>query len=416
MRAYYSSMRRVGPLLIVLAALSGVRLMADDWPQILGPTRDGVYKGVPLAASWPATGPKVIWRKQVGEGFAGPAIAGGRLIIHHRIAREEIVDSIDPKTGNAQWRYSYPTNYRDDFGFDEGPRAVPVAVNGRVYTFGAEGELSALDLATGRKIWNVNVMRQFEVRKGFFGQAGSPLVDDGRVIVNVGGRDKNAGIVAFNAETGAVLWTATNHESSYSSPTMATFDGKKTAVFLTREGLVGIDPTNGSVRFQQRWRARIAESVNAATPLVIGDLIFVSATYNTGATVVRVRDNTLAPLWASDDVLSNHYATSVYRDGVLYGFHGRQEFGQTFRAVDFKTGKLFWEANDFGAGTVTLVGERLLIVHERGDVTLAAASPQGYRQLAHAHVLPGVVRPYPALADGVMYLRNENTLLAVDLR
>lgn len=416
MRAYYSRMRRSGLLLIALALLSGAPLLADDWPQMLGPTRDGVYKGVPLAATWPAAGPKVLWRKQVGQGFAGPAVAGGRLILHHRIGREEIVDSIDPKTGAAQWRYSYPTTYRDDFGFDEGPRAIPVIANGRVYTFGAEGELSALDLATGKKIWNTNVMKQFGVEKGYFGQAGSPLVEDGRVILNAGGRSRNAGIVAFNADTGAVLWTATNHDASYSSGTFATFDGKRYAVFLTREGLVVIDPATGATRHVMRWRARMAASVNAATPLVIGDLIFLSASYNTGATVVRVAGTTLTPLWSSDDVLSNHYATSVHRDGVLYGFHGRQEFGQTFRAVDLKTGKVFWEEDGFGAGSVTLASDRLLIVHEGGTVTLAAASSQGYKPLARARLLSGVVRPYPALADGILYVRNETTLVAVDLR
>ena len=148
---------------------------------------------------------------------------------------------------------AYPTTYRDDFGFDEGPRAVPVVVNGRVYTFGAEGMLSAIDLATGKQVWNVDTKRRFNVAKGYFGQAGSPLVEDGRVIANVGGTDggKSAGIVAFNADTGAVLWTVTNHEASYSSPVTGTFGGKKVALFLTRQALVGLDPSNGAQLFQR---------------------------------------------------------------------------------------------------------------------------------------------------------------------
>ena len=154
---------------------------------------------------------RVLWRKSVGEGFAGPAIAGGHLVLHHRIGREEIVDAIDPKTGAAQWRYSYSTGYRDDFGFDEGPRAVPVIANGRVYTFGAEGELSALDLATGKRLWNTNVMRQFDVRKGFFGAAGSPLVEDGRVIANLGGKLQSdawhrRGLVGIASRELSVAW------------------------------------------------------------------------------------------------------------------------------------------------------------------------------------------------------------------
>jgi outer membrane protein assembly factor BamB len=132
----------------VLIAAAG--LAADDWPQFLGPSRNGIYTGPPLADSWPATGPRVVWRKQVGAGFAGPAVSGTRLILFHRVAGEEVVESLDTRYGTSQWRYAYPTTYRDDFGFDEGPRAVPVIVNGRVYTFGAEGMLSAVELATGK--------------------------------------------------------------------------------------------------------------------------------------------------------------------------------------------------------------------------------------------------------------------------
>src|SRR5262249_49399179 len=149
---------------------------------------------------------------------------------------------------------------------------------------------------------------------------------------------KGAGIVAFNAETGAVLWTATNDQASYSSPVGATLGGKRVTVFLTRNGLVGLDPATGEVRFQRLWRSRTSSSVNAATPLVIGDVIFVSATYETGAAAVRVQGSELKELWSSDDSLSNHYATSVHLNGVLYGFHGRQEFNPSFRAVDLTTG------------------------------------------------------------------------------
>src|ERR1700726_1930992 len=231
-------------LLTAAVLVAGVGLAADDWPQFLGPTRNGVYSGPPLASSWPAAGPKTVWRKQVGQGFAGPVVAGDRLILFHRVGNEEIVEALNARTGAPQWRSAYPTAYRDDFGFDEGPRAVPVVVNGRVHTFGAEGQLQALDLATGRRLWNVDTFRRFGVRKGFFGAAGSPLVEDGRVIANIGGRDdgKGAGIVAFNAETGSVLWTATKHEASYSSPVGATFGGRRHAVFLTRRGLLAVAP------------------------------------------------------------------------------------------------------------------------------------------------------------------------------
>ena len=219
---------------------------------------------------------------------------------------------------------------------------------------------------------------------------------------------------------GKVLWTATTDEASYSSGVMANIGGRRTAVFLTRSNLVGLDPATGKVQFQKRWRALQAASVNAATPLVIndpaGDLIFVSAEYGPGAGVFKVEGANLTPLWTNDETLTNHYATSIYRDGILYGFHGRQEYGQTLRAVDFKTGKVRWSQERFLAGSMILAGDRLLIMRETGELVLAPASPDAFRPLARAMVLPAVVRAFPALADGRLYVRNEKTLVCLDLR
>jgi outer membrane protein assembly factor BamB len=408
--------------LVVWACAAATGLVGADWPQHLGPTRNGEYTGMPLATRWPADGPRKVWQKPVGAGFAGPVVAGTRLILFHRIGREEIVDALDSRSGERLWRYAYPTTYRDDFGFDEGPRAAPVVAGGRVYTFGAEGQLTALDVSTGRRVWNVDTAARFSVRKGFFGAAGSPLVSEGRVLANIGGTDsgKGAGIVAFDTSTGAVLWTATDHQAGYSSAVSASFAGQATAVFFTRNGLVGLDPAAGTVRFQKPWRSRSSASVNAATPLVIGDTIFVSATYGTGAAALRVQGSQLAELWSGDEILSNHYATSVHANGYLYGFHGRQEFNPSFRAVDLKTGAVKWNVDAFHAGSVTLAGDRLLILKETGELIMAAATPQAYRPTAQAQILPRTVRSFPALADGFLYARNNDTrqdvLVCLDLK
>jgi outer membrane protein assembly factor BamB len=402
--------------MVVLAlAASAVPLGAIDWPQFLGPERNGVYRGPAIADTWPAGGPKLLWRKQVGAGFAGPVVAAGRLILFHRQGNQEIVESLDALTGAPGWRFAYPTAYRDDFGFDEGPRAAPVVSGGIVYTFGAEGQLHALDAAKGTRLWSEDTMKRFSVPKGFFGASGSPLVEGGRVIANVGGA--KAGVVAFDSRTGNVAWTATEDDASYSSGVAATIAGRRSAVFLTRDSLLGLDPATGAVQFQRPWRARAAASVNAATPLVIGDLIFVSAEYGPGAGVLRVSGSTLTPLWASDEALSNHYATSVHHDGYLYGFHGRQEFGPSLRAVELKTGAVKWSQDQFRAGSILLVNDRLLVLRESGELVIAPATPQGFKPTGRAPVLQGsVARPYPALTDGILYARNENTLVAVDLR
>ncbi len=408
-------MRRLLVLGLVLTAVSlGVRIGAQDWPQFLGPSRDGVYRGPALAEAWGPQGPPVVWRMPIGEGFSGPVVAEGHLILFHRVGNEEVVQAIDPRTGTAQWRYAYGSSYRDDFGFDEGPRAVPVVVDGVVYTFGAEGQLHAIDLEKGTRIWSVDTMQRFGVRKGFFGAAGSPLVEDGRVLANVGGA--KAGIVAFEAKTGEVLWTSTGDGASYSSAAGAAIEGRRYGIFLTRAALVGLESATGEVLFERPWRARSAASVNVATPLVIGDLIFASAEYGPGAGVFRLDGATLGELWASDEVMTNHYATSVHHEGVLYGFHGRQEFGPSLRAVDLRTGRVRWSEDQFRGGTVTLAGDRLVILRERGELVLAEASPEAYRPLASAQILTGTVRAYPALSDGFLFVRNDDTLICLDLR
>jgi outer membrane protein assembly factor BamB len=229
----------------------------------------------------------------------------------------------------------------------------------------------------------------------------------------VGGAE--AGLAAFDASTGELLWTSGRDEASYSSPVTATFAGERLALFFTRDGFVAVDPASGAEKHRLRWRSRSKASVNAASPLVVGDVVFLSASYGTGAIALRLKGEALETLWSGDDSLSNHYATSVHLDGVLYGFHGRQESVPSFRAVELRTGKVLWSEEGFGSGTVTLAGDELLIVHERGDLVLAEASPQGFRVLSRRPLIPGVIRAYPALSDATLYVRNARTLAAFDV-
>jgi outer membrane protein assembly factor BamB len=389
--------------------------LCADWPQFLGPNRDGVYSGDDIADAFPAGGPPAVWEKNIGAGFSGPVVANGRLILFHRLGGKEVVEALDAATGKPIWKFEYPTSYRDDFGFDEGPRAAPVVSGGQVYTFGAEGMLHCLQLAGGGKIWSLDTHREFGVNKGFFGAAGAPLVEGPRIFLNVGGKS-GAGLVALDKDTGRVLWKAANDEASYSSPILATFSGKLHLLAFTRAGLLGADPASGEILFQFPWRARSQASVNAATPLVIGDLIFLSASYGTGAVMLRVNGSQLEKLWSGDDSLSNHYSTSVYHDGHLYGYHGRQEYGQGFRAVELRTGKVRWSEDSFGAGTVTRAGGRLLLMRENGELLMIRAAPERFEVLSRAQILPGTVRAYPALANGLFYVRSGNTLVCVSLR
>lgn len=394
--------------------LSNALLASDDWPQFLGPTRNGVYSGSALATSWPKEGPPQVWQKKIGQGFSAPCVAAGKLILFHRIADRESVEALDAKTGAALWKFDYPTAYQDDFGFDEGPRATPTIAEGKIYTFGAEGALHCLDRDTGKKQWSVNTKERFAASKGFFGMACSPLVEGNYVLVNIGGAN-GAGIVAFDKNNGQLAWKATDEEASYSSPIAADLGGKRAAIFFTRSGLAILDPLTGEVRTRFPWRPRINASVSAAVPLVLGSQVFLSASYQAGAVLLEMKGNKPQKIWSSDDALSNHYATSVHRNGFLYGFHGRQESGPSLRCVELQTGAVKWSEDHLPAGTVTLAGESLLVLLEDGRLLLAPATAERFKPSLRAQVLPFGVRAYPALASGFFYARSKDKLVCLDL-
>lgn len=395
-------MRRLTLLALVIPSA------VADWPQFLGPSRNGVS-----ADSEPAGQPRIVWKAKVGQGFSGPVVAEGKVIVFHRLGNNETVECLDAATGKRTWVYEYPTAYRDDFGFDEGPRGTPAIAGGRVYTSGAEGLVHALDFATGKKIWSVDTHKQFQVAKGFFGAAASPLVEDGRLLLTIGG---TAGVAALDAATGKVLWTATKDEAGYAAPVAATIGGERHALFFTRAGLVDVDPATGRVRFQFRWRSRSNASVNAASPVVSGNRVLLTASYGTGATLLEVTGDKVKQVWSSDDALSCHYSTPVLLDGVLYGFHGRQEEGQNLRAVAFDTGKVLWDTPRFGAGTVALAGTKLVLLKETGELVIAPASRKAFQPSTTLRILTGTVRAYPALDGGRLYARNEDAFVAVALR
>ena len=391
---------------------------ASDWPQFLGPSRNGVYDGPELVEHWPAAGLPVVWQKAIGHGFSGPVVADHKLILFHRLGDEETVECFNVRSGEPLWKFTYPTTYQDDFGFDDGPRATPSIWAGRVYTFGAEGMLNCLDMTSGKKIWGIDLKAQFQVENGFFGMACSPLVEGKAVLLNIGGA-KGAGIIAIDALTGKLLWKASDDEASYSSPSAATIGGQRFALFLTRNGFLAVDPLNGGVCFQYPWHSRSRTSVNAATPLLLGDTVFLSACYGTGAVLLRLHDQELEKVWSGDDLLSNHYATSVEKDGFLYGIHGRTDPGYNpgakLRCVDLKTRKMVWETDSIGASTLTRAGNRLLILKESGELVDVPATPEGFRPTNRAQILHSQVRAFPAIADGFFYARSKDRLVCVNL-
>jgi outer membrane protein assembly factor BamB len=389
-------------------------LPAADWPQFIGPDRNGISAETGLLTSWPDKGPPMLWEKSIGEGYSGPVVAGNRLIIFHRVENEDVVECLDAVTGKGHWKFAYATEYRDNFGKGDGPRATPLIVAGRVFTLGPQGELHCLDLSTGKKAWVHFLAKEYELPDNFFGIGTSPILENDLVLVNVG--PPGGGVLAFNRETGKEAWRAKCEPASYSSPVAATIDGTRHVFFFTMNGLVSVDPKNGDIRFQKPWRSRIRASVTAATPLVIKDQVFISASYGTGAILLRVGKDDGEEIWKADDVMSNHYNTCIHKDGLLYGCDGRQEAGAQLRCVELATGRVRWTQAGFGCANMILADGKLIALSEDGDLILLEPSPESYKELARVHVLSRPSRAPLALADGRLYARDDHKLICWNLK
>ncbi|MHB1423992.1 MAG: PQQ-binding-like beta-propeller repeat protein [Gemmataceae bacterium] len=400
---------RTMPAFSLALLIAVVCSIAADWPRFLGPNRNGASTETGLLQSWDAKGPPLLWQTKVGAGYSAPVVAGERLILFHRVGDEEVVTCLDAGTGKKIWEHRDPTRYADPLGKGDGPRSTPLLAGERVYTLSPGGRLLCLKLTDGGKVWQRQLLDDYNVPRSYFGVGTSPILEGGRLLVNVGGRA--AGIVAFDKDDGKEVWKATEDGASYSSPVAATIDGVRHVVFFTRQGIVSLDPANGNLRFRKRWRSRMDASVNAATPVVVGDRLFFTACYETGAILVRAKKDGIEELWSNDRSLSCHFGTPVYQDGYLYGFDGRQESGTEFRCVDVNNGKVQWSKEDFGCGALILADGNLIVLSESGELVLVECKSDKYREKARAAVLTGPCRTHLALANGRLYARDNRKLV-----
>jgi outer membrane protein assembly factor BamB len=341
-------------------------------------------------------------------------VAGGQLVLHHREGDREIVQSFDATTGKPGWKFDYATQYVDGFSKGDGPRSTPAIDGNRVYTLGAEGILHCLDLKTGAKQWRVDLLAVYRPPQSFFGVGTSPVVEGDHVLVNVGG--KKAGIVAFHKETGKEIWKATDDGASYSTPVIATIGGKRLAVFFTRTGIVMLEPGTGKVQYSKRWRSRSDASVNAATPLVAGDLLFFTSSYNTGAIVLRAGEGGIKEVWSGDEILSSHFSSGLFHQGYVYGFDGRQESGVNLRCIELLTGKTQWTKEGFGCGSMIQAQGHAIALTEQGNLVSVELTPKGYREQARASVFTNLpCRAQIALAGGKLYGRDAKRLVCWEM-
>lgn len=428
------------------------RVQAADWPRFLGPAGDGTSPETGLVDRIPTNGLPVRFDLPVGTGYAAPSVTGDALVLFHRRGNEEIVERWSATTGVPVWAHRYPSSYRDPYGYNNGPRCAPLIEREHVFTFGAEGRLTCLELATGRRVWQRDTAKEWRVPEAFFGVGSTPLIEGGKLIVMLGGQP-NSGVVAFDPATGKTLWESVGaknwedqpmldwpgertvewrdweKQASYASPVAATVNGERLLYCLMRQGLVALSPVDGTVKFSRWFRARVDESVNAANPVVFGDRVLISsAYYRSGSVLLQVAPgNTgFSEAWKGLS-LEMHWATPILLDGHLYGFSGRNEPDARLRCVEFATGRLKWERDErwshrgaeqppvFGRGSFTLADGKLIALGEGGLLGLFQPHPERCLELGRWQV-PSLRYPCwagPVLADGVLFLRSEDRLVAL---
>jgi outer membrane protein assembly factor BamB len=399
-----------------LCLLLAISASASDWPQLLGPTRDAVYSGPPLAEEWPANGPPVLWKIEVGEGYSNPVLAENRLIICHRIGTNLVVDCLDPKNGQKQWSFSHGMKFQDGAYFDSGPRPTPAIRDGKVFVHNTDGYLVCLGLQDGKKIWSQNAKFQFKSSATWHGCVSSPLVTDKAVILQIGG--SNAAVVALSPDKGQLLWKDFDEKASASSPVLGRFGGKQQLLVVTRSALHSVDPETGSENWSQPTRKQSSGNVYCASPIVFGDNIFLSGWYNLGALLLRVKEGHPEKVWHLDNAISTHYANAIVYEGHIYGYHGHawERGGPNLRCIEIASGKMLWEQPQAGSGTIVRFGDNLLILCDTGELQLAKATPKAFHLTSRAQIVGRTTRNYPAIADGFAYIKGPKNLVCVDLR
>ena len=368
---------------------------AADWPQWRGIHRDGISQ----ESDWKPESAKVAWKANVSLGFASIAVANNRLYTIGHADDREIVYCLDATTGKEIWKFSYPCAKIANL-YEGGPNSTPTIDGDRVYVVGKEGQFFCLDAAKGTKLWEVSIRQELGGKTPDWGFASSPLILGEMVII------QGAATAAFNKQTGKLIWKSDAFKQAYGSAVAFEHEGKTLLADLNSEALIVVDAQNGKLLASTPWTTQY--NTSAATPIVRGNQIFISTGYGKGAGLFEFTGDDLRAKYRTT-LMANHMNSCVLRDGFLYGVHGNshKRGDAYFACIDFQTGERKWLHRGLGVGSVTLAGDKLIILSDRGDLVFATATPDGYNELHRMdRLIPGKCWTPPAMANGRIYLRN----------
>lgn len=393
-------------------ALAAGSVLAADWPRWMGPDYNGSSPETGLATTFPAGGPKLLWKVAGGDGISSLAIVGKRVFTMVQRGGKELAVCLDADTGKQVWETALAPGFDDQQG--NGPRATPAVDGKSVYVQCAGGVLACLNADDGKIVWQHNLLTTFNAENIAWGLSASPLVDGDRVYAVPGA--KGAGAVAYEKTTGKLLWKSGNDVAAYASPAAVTVGSTRQALFFNASGLIGVAAESGKELWRIPWKT--GYDCNITTPLVIGDNVFIASGEKVGCAMFKLGAGAPTQVWAGkgpQSVLMTYWATAVERGGRLYGLSGEFSGVINLNCVDAKTGKLVWSQPRFGAAGLVLADGHLYLTTRTGELVVVAAEPGGFKETARAKVAAANSYICPAISDKRLYFRDRQNVYCVDL-
>ena len=429
----------------LMTALVAAPLCADDWPQFLGPQRDGIWRETGILEKFPEGGPKKLWSAKIGGGYGGPSVAGGKVFVADYSKNDDVgverVVCFDAKTGAELWATRYPVSYKIPGGYSSGPRCTPLIDGEFVYHVGAMGDLMCLALKDGEKIWSKNFVADYKAKVPIWGFASHPILDGDKLICVTGGTAENL-VIAYDKKTGKELWQSQEitGDCGYAAVMIYDFDKVRTAVVWHQSAVVGLDPETGKRLWKYDFPVKFA--LTAPTPRQYGtDKLFITAFYD-GPVLLKIAGDKAMPVWkgksASEqadktDGLHSIMPTPFIVDGHIYGVCSYGEL----RCLKADTGERLWSTRKPTVGTPMEEGkptrwgnaflvrheDRFFIFNEKGELVIAKLTPKDYEEIDRAAIVAPTnkdagrktVWVHPAFAGKKMYVRNDIELVCVDL-
>jgi outer membrane protein assembly factor BamB len=391
---------------------------AGEWPQHLGPNRNGISTETGLLDAWPESGPKEVWRVKGGVGMSGLAISRSQLLTMVQRGGQQKLIALSADKGEPLWETDIAPAYKNQMG--DGPRATPTIAGEQVFVFTGEGILAAVQFKDGKLLWSHDVLDEHNGEPADYGMACSPLVVEGKVMVTAGA--PGAAVVAYDAKSGKLAWSAGDDLPGYSSPALLNVGGREQVVAYTGGSVMGLKAGTGEVFWRHPYETDFG--CNIATPIAYKDQVFVSSGENHGSVLLALKNvgdqYKASEVWSSygpKSVLRNEWQTSILLGEYLYGFDNVGGAGPVshLTCVNAATGKPAWQQARFGKGNMIAAEDKLFMSTLAGELVIARASPKKYDELGRK-VVVGKTRQAPALAGGLLYLRDDKEIVCLDVR